>query len=49
MMCICASLGLHAPFLFLKETGANYALTPYLEILKDLREDFTLFFRALAP
>ncbi len=43
MVCICASLGLHAPFLFPKETGASYALTPYLEILKDMRQDFTLF------
>jgi Protein of unknown function (DUF1552) len=43
MVCICTSLGLHAPFLFPKETGADYALTPYLEILKDVRRDFTLF------
>jgi Protein of unknown function (DUF1552) len=43
MVCICTSLGLHAPFLFPKETGAGYSLTPYLEILKDLRRDFTLF------
>ena len=43
MVCICTSLGLHAPFLFPKETGADYTLTPYLEILKDHRKDFTLF------
>jgi hypothetical protein len=43
MVCICTSLGLHAPFLFPRETGADYALTPYLEILKDVRDDFTLF------
>ena len=43
MVCICTSLGLHAPFLFPNETGADYALTPYLEILKDVRSDFTLF------
>jgi Protein of unknown function (DUF1552) len=43
MVCICASLGLHAPFLFPKESGADYTLTPYLEILKDVRKDFTLF------
>jgi hypothetical protein len=43
MVCICTSLGLHAPLLFPKETGADYALTPYLEILKDVRKDFTLF------
>jgi Protein of unknown function (DUF1552) len=43
MVCICTSLGLHAPFLFPIETGASYTLTPYLEILKDVRNDFTLF------
>ncbi len=43
MVCICTSLGLHAPFLFPSETGASYTLTPYLEILKDIRNDFTLF------
>ena len=30
MVCICTSLGLHAPFLFPEETGADYTLTPYL-------------------
>jgi hypothetical protein len=43
MVCICTSLGLHAPFLFPEETGPDYTLTPYLEILKDLRGDFTIF------
>ena len=43
MVCICTSLGLHAPFLFPDETGAEYAPTPYLELLKDHRKDFTLF------
>ncbi len=43
MVCICTSLGLHAPFLFPNQTGASYTLTPYLEILKDIRNEFTLF------
>jgi hypothetical protein len=43
MVCICTSLGLHAPFLFPAETGKDYTPTPYLEILKELRGDFTLF------
>ena len=43
MVCICTSLGLHAPFLFPSETGADYAPTPYLELLKEHRADFTLF------
>ncbi len=43
MVCICTSLGLHAPFLFPSETGPDYKLTPYLEVLKDQRRDFTIF------
>jgi hypothetical protein len=43
LVCICTSLGLHAPFLFPPETGPDYSLTPYLEILKDHRRDFTVF------
>jgi hypothetical protein len=43
MVCICTSLGIHAPFLFPKETGRDYSLTPYLEKLKEHRGDFTLF------
>ncbi|WP_206292523.1 DUF1552 domain-containing protein [Humisphaera borealis] len=36
-------LGIHTPFLVPKETGRDYTLTPYLEPLKDLRSDFTVF------
>jgi hypothetical protein len=43
MVCICTSLGLHAPFLFPEEPGADYTSTPYLELLKEHRQDFTLF------
>ncbi len=43
MVCICTSLGVHAPFLFPEETGPDYALTPYLELLREHRADFTLF------
>jgi len=43
MVCICTSLGIHAPFLYPQETGRDYSLTPYLERLKDFRNDFTLF------
>ncbi len=39
---MCAGLGFHAPFLFPKETGRGYALTPYLEALKDHRDDLTV-------
>ncbi len=43
MVCICTSLGIHAPFLFPGETGSEYAPTPYLELLDQHRRDFTLF------
>ena len=43
MVCICTSLGLHAPFLFPEETGADYSPTPYLKLLNEHRRDFTLF------
>jgi len=39
---ICAPLGLHAPFFFPAAAGRDYALTPYLEPLRDLRNDFTV-------
>jgi len=42
MVCICAPLGLHAPFFFPEKPGRDYVLTPYLEVLKDLRDDFTV-------
>jgi hypothetical protein len=42
LVAMCATLGFHTPFLFPKETGANYTLTPYLEPLRDLRGDFSV-------
>ncbi len=39
---MCATLGFHTPFLFPKETGAGYTPTPYLEPLKDFRDDFSV-------
>ncbi len=38
-----ASLGFHAPVLFPETPGRDFALTPYLERIKDHRADFTLF------
>src|SRR6185295_16279627 len=38
-----ANLGFHGPFFFPKETGRGYTPSPYLEVLKDLRNDFTVF------
>jgi hypothetical protein len=43
LVAVCATLGFHTPFLVPKETGAGYALTPYLEALKDHRPELTVF------
>jgi hypothetical protein len=40
---ICGGLGFHAPLLFPDKPGRDYELTPYLEKLKDHRNDFTVF------
>ncbi len=42
MVCICTPLGLHPAHFFPVEAGKDYALTPYLDIIKDLRNDFTV-------
>ena len=43
MVCICNAYGLYGPALLPENTGPNYTLSPYLEILKEHRHDFTLF------
>jgi hypothetical protein len=43
MVCINATLGLHAEYLFPQETGRDYELTPYLEVISDYRDEFTIF------
>ena len=42
MVCICTPLGLHPPDFFPEKDGADYELTPYLEVLKDFRGEFTV-------
>jgi hypothetical protein len=42
MLCVCAPLGLHGPNFFPAQAGKDFALTPYLEPLKDVRNDFTV-------
>jgi hypothetical protein len=42
LVCICTPLGLHAPFFFPTQTGKDYAFSPYLEVIKDYRDDFTV-------
>lgn len=43
MVLICNALGLYPQSLFPKTSGADYANTEYLELLKEHRDDFTLF------
>ncbi|MCA9082039.1 MAG: DUF1552 domain-containing protein [Planctomycetaceae bacterium] len=38
----CATLGFHTPFLFPQQAGADYELTPYLKMLEQHRQDFTV-------
>jgi hypothetical protein len=42
MVCLSAPLGMHAPNFFPEKAGRDYAPSPYLEVLKDLRGDFTV-------
>src|SRR5436190_18348749 len=42
MVCINTPLGVHPPFFFPQKAGKDYPLSPYLEVLKDLRNDFTV-------
>ncbi len=43
MVAVCSNLGFHTPFLFPEQPGKNYQPTPYLEVLKSLRDDLTVF------
>lgn len=42
MVCICTPLGLHPPYFFPEKDGKDYEPTPYLEVLKDFRSEFTV-------
>ncbi len=42
MVCICTPLGLHPANFFPQAAGRDYALTPYLEPFRDMRNDFTV-------
>jgi hypothetical protein len=41
-VCICAPLGFYPPNFFPEKSGREYELTPYLELLSEFREDFTV-------
>ena len=43
MILINNTLGLHTPNLFPTQAGRDYEMTPYLEAIKDFRDDFTVF------
>ena len=42
MVCICTPLSLHPAAFFPEQPGKDYGLTPYLEPLKEFRDDFTV-------
>jgi len=42
MVCINTPLGLHPDYFFPATAGRDYELSPYLEVLKDFRDDFTV-------
>src|SRR5205814_130121 len=43
MFGVCNNRGLLPEHFFPKESGRDYALSPYLELLKEYRDDFTVF------
>lgn len=43
MVLICTPLGMHPTNFFPAKNGRDYAATPYLDVLKDFRNDFTVF------
>ncbi len=43
MICINTTLGLHTPNLFPTQVGRDYELTPYLEPIREFRNDLTVF------
>jgi len=43
LVAVCTSLGIYGPALFPKEAGSDYASTPYLDFLKEHRNQFTIF------
>src|SRR5262245_44845848 len=42
MVCLCTPLGLHPPDFFPERTGRDYQFSPYLDVLRDFRNDFTV-------
>lgn len=42
MVCICTPLSVHTPFLFPEQSGRDYQITPYLEPIKEFKNDFSV-------
>jgi Protein of unknown function (DUF1552) len=42
MVCINTPLGVHPPYFFPEKAGKDYELSPYLEVVKEFRNDFTV-------
>src|SRR5688572_10097303 len=42
MVCINTPLGVHPPYFFPEKAGKDYELSPYLKVLKEFRDDFTV-------
>jgi hypothetical protein len=42
MVCINTPLGVYPAYFFPEKAGRDYELSPYLEVLKDFRDDFTV-------
>jgi hypothetical protein len=42
MVCINTPLGVHPAYFFPEKAGRGYELSPYLELLKDFRDEFTV-------
>lgn len=42
MVALCSYLGFHTPYLYPEQSGRDYEVTPYLEPLKELRDQFTV-------
>ncbi len=43
LVAVCTSLGIYGPALFPKQTGRDYESTPYLDMIKEHRNDVTVF------
>jgi len=42
MVLVCTPLGLHPANFFPQDAGREYTATPYLDVLRDFRNDFTV-------